>query len=133
MKEHIDSHKVTVEAEDKIFNKYQQVHLELNRELQTDRKNITHLQENVPSIFNLEDRGFKAHFAFQINYELNPKGSMLVSFDSNTPIEVYMSTQKTKPDRDHCQKILLKSSKFTPKEPDPTMKDKEVSFVYLTV
>lgn len=122
-----------MEAEDKIFNKYQQVYLELNRELRTDRKNITHLQENVPSIFNLEDRGCKAHFAFQINYELNPKGSMLVAFDSSTPVEVYISTERTKPDRDHCQKIILRTTKFTPKEPDPANRDKEVPYVYLTV
>jgi hypothetical protein len=100
--EHIGSHKVTMKAEDKIFNKYQYVYLELNKQLRTDRERIVHLQDNVPCLFKLEEKGRKAHFAFPMNFDLHPKGTILVVFESSTPVEVYLSSDKRKPDRDFC-------------------------------
>ena len=43
VKEHINSHRFTVAAEDKAFNMYQKVYLQLNKDLHTDGENIVHL------------------------------------------------------------------------------------------
>ena len=65
-------------------------------------------------MFNLQQRGDKAHFKFKINFKLNDKGTIIVFFESNTPVEVYLSTDKTKPDKYSCQKRLTQTGKFVP-------------------
>jgi hypothetical protein len=89
---HIKSHRKTARAEDKICQTYQKAYLELNRELRTDFDNIVHLQEEVPCLFDLPDRNQVCHYAFWINRDVNPKGTVAVTFTSNTPVELYLST-----------------------------------------
>jgi len=36
-----------------MLHKYENIYLELNKDLRTDDKNIIHLLENVPSLFHL--------------------------------------------------------------------------------
>jgi len=80
VKKYINSHKETTHVEDKMLHKYENVYLELNKELRTDNKNIVHLLENVPSLFHLADRHHKMHFAFCVDFESNPKGTVVVTF-----------------------------------------------------
>ena len=58
---------------------------------------------------------------------------MLVAFESSTPVEVYLSTERTKPAKDQCQKAITKTSKFTPKECDEKNKDTDGEYVYATI
>ena len=104
-----------------MLHRYENVYLELNKELRTDNENVVHLQDNVPSLFQLTDRYCKIHFAFGVDFDVNPKGTVVVTFEANSPVEVYLSTQVTKPDKQRCQKALLSSGKFTPPELDEKM------------
>jgi len=92
VKKLIASHKETASEEEKTLNKYERIYLELNRDVRTDSDNIVHLQENVPSLFHLNRRNDFANFAFWINTDANPKGTVFVTFEASTPVEVYLST-----------------------------------------
>lgn len=117
-----------------MLHKYENVYLELNKELRTDNENVVHLQENVPSLFKLSDRYCKIHFAFCVDFEVNPKGTVSVTFESSSPVEVYLSTEATKPDKQRCQKALASSGKFTPPEIDGKLQNAEQSqYIYGTV
>jgi hypothetical protein len=43
VKKHINSHKQTTNVEDHMLHYYENVYLELNKELRTDNENVVHL------------------------------------------------------------------------------------------
>lgn len=102
VKKYINSHKETTYVEDKMLDQYENIYLELNKELRTDNENIIHLQENVPCLFQLADRFHKTHYAFCVDFQSNPKGTVVVTFESSTPVEIYLSNESTKPDKHLC-------------------------------
>ena len=82
--------------------------LTLNRDLRTDQYGIITLLDNVPSTFSLEDANDECHYAFPINYDLNPKGTIRIRFQSSKPVQVFVSDWVRKPSHKDADKVLTK-------------------------
>ena len=81
--------------------------LSLNRELRTDHTGVTSLLDNVPSIFALPDAKTECYFQFTINFDLNPKGTVLVNFECQKPVRIFISDNVKKPSAGNCDKTIL--------------------------
>ena len=80
IQKHVDSYAVSQEDAKSTFNSYMGNFLTLNRDLRTDQYGIITLLDNVPSTFSLEEANDECHYAFPINYDLNPKGTIRIRF-----------------------------------------------------
>ena len=83
-----------------------------------------------------------AYFAFPVNFDLNPKGTMMVVFHATRPVVFYLSDETRKPTRVTAQKTLYQSDRFYPttrraqllkEAKDPLYIQNVQTFVYLTV
>ena len=111
---HIESYTKTQDSAKNIFNSYQRTFLDLNKELRTDRERIIHLQDNVPVNYTLHSTDDCAYFAFPTNFDLNPKGTMMIVFEATKPVVLFISDETRKPQRNNAQKTLYASDRFHP-------------------
>lgn len=91
--------------------------LALNRDLRTDQYGITALLDNVPSSFHLPDAKDECYYSFNLNYDMNSRGTVRIKFDSTKAIQVYVSDQIRKPqlkDADRIIEGVAESFKYTP-------------------
>lgn len=91
IKKHIDSYSISQDDAKSTFNSYMGNFLTLNRDLRTDKYGIVTLLDNVPSSFNLPQAKDECYYAFELNYDLNPKGTIRVQFESSQPVQVFIS------------------------------------------
>ena len=88
---HVDSYAISQEDAKMTFNSYMSNFLTLNRDLRTDKYGIVTLLDNVSSSFSLLNAKDECYYAFELNYDLNPKGTIRVLFESSKPVQVYIS------------------------------------------
>ena len=99
------------------FNEYMHKFLTLNRDLRTDSNGITELLDNVPSVFALPEANTECYFAFTVNFDLNPRGTIRVFFESKKRVRVFISDKYKKPQAANAEKIFEQSAephKFVP-------------------
>ena len=89
----------------------------LNRELRTDHNGVTHLLDNVSSIFALPEAKTEAYFQFTCNFDLVKAGSIKVLFECKKPVRVFISDTIKKPSANNCDIVVLPSD--VPKDYTP--------------
>lgn len=84
-----------------------QTFLMLNRELRTDHNHITHLLDNVSSIFQLPEANSECYFQFDIHFDLNKEGTIKIFYESRKQVRVFISDSIKKPSAINCDMTIL--------------------------
>ena len=87
------------------FEGYMKTFLEMNKILWTDKTEITILQDNVHSLFNLQSRGDEVYYSFKISRDINGTGILKIFFDTegSKDVVVYCSMEIKKPHEENYQ------------------------------
>ena len=99
------------------YDLYQSHRNLLDTDFSDVQEKIIHLQDSIPFKFTiLAMLDNCLYFSFLTNYDLNPKGTMMIEFSASKKIVIYISNVVKRPNKKTAQKILYKSGKFDPTE-----------------
>lgn len=107
LSKHIASYANSQDDAKYVFNSYMHNFLELNRDLRTDANGITTLLDNVPCVFALPEAKTECYYAFNVNFDLNARGTVKVYFECRKPVRVFVSDSIKKPNAINADKVML--------------------------
>ena len=116
LEKHITSYMISQRDAMNNFDEYQNQRSTLDADglLSEARQKLIHLQDSVAFKFTLPSTQDSLYFSFLTNFDLNPKGIMVVEFETTKPIVIYVSSEVKRPTEATAQKVLHASGLYDP-------------------